>query len=97
MNIHGMEHSPFELTSKQKTEKEIQKNAKARLRRSYINDYVETNDLVKLKSDYLDMSQFFYNPHSKTILQVQTVGTVTPSFYTPEATVYQHIKQLNDM
>ncbi len=84
-----MNYAPFELTSQQKSEKEFQRVHINNVRNSYIENYVKTNNLVRLKSDYLDMSQFFYYPKNKTILQVQSFGNEdTPNFYVPKSIVF---------
>jgi hypothetical protein len=85
-----MSFAPFEpLPGKQEINERRTKN---------IELNVKEFGLIKLQSDYLDMSQFYLEPLPHFIWQVQTVGkTRDVDLYKPMEEVYKHIAELNNL
>lgn len=92
-----MEYALFEPLPEDKLRRQKEEAKVGTIRWYNITKYVRDNNLMSLKSDYLDMSTFWLDPQKHRILQVQSLGGPSPEFYVPQANIYQHIAELNNL
>lgn len=92
--MSSLSYSDFILTNEEKRIKDEKTNKVNEVRSSLIDKTVKEHGLIKLKSDYLDMSSFYFNPKTKEMYKVDNIGSAYNSTLF-NVVKNEHIMQIN--
>ena len=91
-----MSYAPFELLPEQVRERRIAERRKGEMISRDRENIVRSRGLQELKSDYLNMSTYYFDPSTRSIVSIES--TIYPvKIQIPPSREIEHIKALNGM